>query len=258
MPQIIYEDDDLLILNKPAGLIVNRSETVVDGETLQDWLEQKYELGSRKYELESEEFGKRSGIVHRLDKDTSGIIVVAKNPQAFFDLQKQFKERGVRKTYCALVHGWVKPPRGEIAAPVGRDPKNRQRFAVVEDGRGAITRYRVLGHYTAALQTRRVCCRPVGSDSDYTLLELEPLTGRTHQIRVHLNHINHPIVADPWYAGRKTSRLDNSFCPRLFLHAQSLGLFHPATGAWMKFEADLPEELEKVLQNLEKKEDRGV
>jgi 23S rRNA pseudouridine1911/1915/1917 synthase len=245
-PQILYEDDSLLVVNKPVGMVVNRSETVGEGGTLQEWVEGK--VKSIKYKVESteaEEFRSRAGIVHRLDKDTSGVLVVAKTPRAFAALQRQFKERLVKKTYVALVHGKVAPSRGEIALPVGRDPKNRQRFAVLNSGRPATTRYSVLASYSL-------------DANYYTLLQLEPLTGRTHQLRVHLAHLHHPVVADPWYAGRKTARADRSFCPRLFLHAQSLGFTHPATGAWMKFEADLPKELVKVLQNLEKKEDRGA
>lgn len=265
-PQIIYEDADLLVINKPAGMVVNRSATVREGETLQDWLEKsvlRRELSGRPglsegQAFREEDFLARSGIVHRLDKDTSGVLVVAKNPPAFSDLQRQFKERLVRKTYIALVHGWFSrrpglqegQASGEIRASLGRDPKNRQRFAVTADGRPATTKYRVLEYYDRH-SGRRPESDPGRARMTYTLLELQPLTGRTHQIRVHLAHLHHPVVTDPWYAGRKTSRGDRLFCPRLFLHAQSLGFAHPRTGVWLKVEADLPDDLKKVLQSLQ-------
>lgn len=219
-PKIIFEDDSLLVIDKPAGLVVNRAETQ-KGETLEDW------AAKRGINVE------RSGIVHRLDKDTSGLLVVAKTEAALANLQAQFKGREVVKKYLALVHGKVEPEEGEIFAPLARNPFNRMRFGVFPGGREAQTNYRVLKVYR-----------------DFSFLELSPHTGRTHQIRVHLKYINHPIVSDPIYGGRKNYQADLRFCPRLFLHASYLQIKHPMTGEKMEFSAPLPGDLDKVLQLL--------
>lgn len=244
-PIIIFEDKDILVLEKPAGMVVNRAKSV-KGETLQDWVEGYlgWDWGSLRT-LErtegTEDFVQRSGIVHRLDKETSGLLVVAKTPQAFENLQKQFKERRVRKRYLALVHGRVEPKKGEISAPVGRLPWSRKKFGVFLGGRPAKTEYEVKNYY--ALDAKPYTL---------TLLELVPTTGRTHQIRVHLKYLRHPIVSDPAYAGRKTSREDRKWCPRMFLHASFLGFFHPKTGEWIEFKLKLPEDLKKVFELLKK------
>lgn len=230
-PTIIYEDNDFLVLNKPSGMIVNNADTTKGEETLQDWLEGKFLK-----EDDGSDFYSRAGIVHRLDKETSGIILVAKTPQAFLELQRQFKERIVKKTYLALAHGRVEPEEGIINVPVGRLPWNRKQFGVVAGGRDSVTRYKVLQSYTLYA-------------TPYTLLELYPETGRTHQIRVHLKHINHPIFADFLYAGRKTSRNDRKILSRVFLHAAKISFAHPQTGKQLSFESPLPEELQKVLNS---------
>lgn len=219
-PKIIYEDDSLLVVDKPSGYVVNDSNTVSKDPSLQEWV---------KKNIKSEISGNgslRNGIVHRLDKPTSGIILIAKNENVFKNLQAQFKNREVKKTYVSLVHGKVEEGEGEINAPIGRLPWNRMRFGVFAGGREAVTRYKTLKQI-----------------DDYTLLELYPQTGRTHQIRVHLKHIGHPIVADPLYAGRKTVREDLKTWPRLWLVAKSIEFSHPVTGKRVKFEAPLPTDL---------------
>ncbi len=230
-PKILFEDSDILILDKPAGLTVNRSETA-KGETVQDFLDQKFRNNN-----DGGEFSLRSGIVHRLDKETSGILMVAKNEESFLKLKNQFKERETKKIYVALVHGQLKTSDGEINAPVGRLPWNRMRFGVLAGGREAITKYKVLKNLKF-------------NKEDLTLLELEPKTGRTHQIRVHLKHIGHPIFSDPLYAGRRVSKGDRKILPRVFLHARILEFDHPGTGKRMVFESGLPIELKNLLESL--------
>lgn len=218
---VIFEDSDILVIDKPAGLTVNRSETT-KGDTLQDYLEKTYRIPVE-----------RSGIVHRIDKETSGCLIVAKEKGAFENLQKQFKERLVKKTYVALVHGNVKGD-GEIRVPVGRLPWNRKRFGVLSGGREAVTKYKVIG-------SKMINNEPM------TLLELYPETGRTHQIRVHLKYLGHPIFGDELYAGRKTARKDRRILPRLFLHASKIFFVHPRTGERMTFVSKLPKELENLI-----------
>ena len=230
--KIIYEDEDFLIVDKPSGIIVNKADTTEGEFTVQDFLEQKYFLEGKT--ADESDFYKRGGIVHRIDKETSGILVVAKNKESFENLQLQFKERKVNKTYIALVHGHVTPKEGDIAVPVGRLPWNRKRFGVLAGGKDAITHYKVIEEYKGP----------------FTLLELNPKTGRTHQIRVHLKYFNHPIFGDLFYAGRKTSRQDRKLLNRFFLHAKKISFLHPKTGERVEFESNLPHELESTLKAL--------
>ncbi|MFH1833271.1 MAG: RluA family pseudouridine synthase [Candidatus Levyibacteriota bacterium] len=176
-----------------------------------------------------------------MDKETSGILIVAKTPIAFVNLQAQFKERKVKKIYIALVHGKVEPSVGEIVVPVGRLPWNRKRFGVIAGGREAKTKYRVLRTMNYELSKNK---------ESLTLLELSPETGRTHQIRVHLKYINHPIFSDPLYGGRKVSRNDRKVLPRVFLHAAKISFFHPKTGELISFESELQKELSDFLKKL--------
>lgn len=228
-PKILFEDDNLLVIDKPAGMVVNKAETTEKEKTLQAWVEKK--LGIRKQELG---IGGRAGIVHRLDKETSGLLLIAKTPESFTNLQSQFKNRQVEKRYLALVHGKVVPQEGEIRAPVGRLPWNRERFGILPGGREAVTKYKTVRYY------------PFPKREEYTLLELSPLTGRTHQIRVHLKYAGFPIVGDKFYAGRKRAREDRKFCPRVFLHASFLEFKHPVSGKKLVFESPLPKDLSKV------------
>jgi 23S rRNA pseudouridine1911/1915/1917 synthase len=250
---IIFEDDEILIINKPAGITVNRAETTKNEQTVQDWVEER--SGVKEFESKSKggpkfgeegwdpslDFYNRGGIVHRLDKETSGVLVLAKTPSAFVNLQNQFKEREVKKTYIALTHGVIKPRQGEISVPVGRLPWNRNRFGVLPGGRESKTLYTVLDYYLLPQYKEKV-----------TLLELYPQSGRTHQIRVHLKYINYPIFSDYLYAGRKTARKDRKILERVFLHASSITFDHPATKKRITFAAELPLVLSNFLKNLEK------
>jgi len=226
-PTIIFEDESILVLNKPSGWITNDASTTTTQPVLQTWLREnlKYPLiGDRE---------RRDGIVHRLDKETSGLLIIAKTISAFENLQSQFKERKVTKTYIALTHGEIEPKEGEIVASVGRLPWRRERFGVLPGGREATTDYTVI----KTLENK---------DEKFSLVELYPKTGRTHQIRIHLKFIGHPIVGDYFYAGRKTAREDRLWCPRLFLHASKISFFHPETGKELTFESELPKDLNLV------------
>lgn len=226
-PRVIFEDSDILVLDKPTGWITNEASTTTNQPVVQTWLKENFKyhlIGDREM---------RDGIVHRLDKETSGILIVAKTPDAFTSLQKQFKEREIEKSYTALVHGELTSKKGEIKAPVGRLPWRRDRFGVLPGGRDAVTYYEVKGEY-----------------KDYTLLVLYPKTGRTHQIRIHLKYIGHPIVGDMFYAGRKTARGDRKWCPRLFLHASSIKFTHPINGKVVELSSELPKGLEDALKSL--------
>lgn len=227
-----------MVIDKPSGVVVNRAQTN-RGETIQDWIEKirNKKEDRRKIEIKSEidkEFESRSGIVHRLDKDTSGLLVIAKTPESFANLKNQFKNRETLKKYLALVHGKVEPAVGTVNAPIERNPFNRMHFGIFPGGREAVTDYKSYKNYNG-----------------YTLLEVTPKTGRTHQIRVHLKHLGHPVVSDPIYGGRKQSKQDLTRCPRLFLHAAFLKIKHPATGASLEFESPLPADLQKVLDGLQ-------
>lgn len=238
--KIIYEDSDILVLDKPAGVTVNRSDTTKGEETLQDWIEEELRFKNEDLRIDND-FYKRSGIVHRLDKETSGIILVGKTQEAFLDLQRQFKEREVEKKYVALVHGKVTPAQGEINVPVGRTPWNRKRFGIVAGGREAETRYRVISNFKLPI-----------TNEPLTLLELYPKTGRTHQIRVHLKYLGHPIFSDSLYGGRKITRADRKILKRHFLHASEIYFFHPKTKERLTFKSPLPKDLEELLASIEK------
>lgn len=250
--RVLYTDSQLLVIDKPPGIVVNRAESV-KGETLQDWAERNLQINKSDKPArqaspgdaggstngEDKEFLDRAGIVHRLDKETSGVLIIAKTPLAFRQLQHQFKERLVKKTYLAIAHGKIVPEVGMIRAPVGRLPWNRERFGIVPGGREAITRYRVVSYRTA----------PVAKGQEQlSLVELYPETGRTHQIRVHLKYINHAIVGDFLYAGRKTSRNDRVWAPRVMLHAWKITFTHPTSGEQLAFEAPIPDDMKAIVQ----------
>jgi len=252
--EIIFEDEELLVLDKPAGMIVNRSDTTKGETTLQDWVEKYLKIPNfepqalskprieNNYEEQARlDFINRAGIVHRLDKETSGIILIAKTVDAFINLQSQFKERKVQKTYVALTHGKIEPEKGEINVAVGRLPWNRKRFGVVAQGRESVTEYKVLNikHLVSGKNEELL-----------TLVELHPKSGRTHQIRVHLQYIKHPIFADPLYAGRKTSKQDRRLLSRIFLHASKISFFHPQSNKLLEFESSFPSDLSDFLAGL--------
>jgi len=224
---IVYEDPDLLIVDKPAGLVVHPSAGH-DSGTLVNAL-----LGRGAALAPGGIAGvQRPGIVHRLDRDTSGLLMVARSDAAQASLQAQLKARRVKKTYLALVAGSVAAAAGRIEAPIGRDPGRRTRMAVVQGGRPATTGYRVRERFAG-----------------WTLLELDLVTGRTHQIRVHLEAIGHPVAGDPMY-GTGTSRKGPDGLERLFLHAWRLELTSPTSGRLIRAEAPVPAELERVLDDL--------
>ncbi|HUD18909.1 MAG TPA: RluA family pseudouridine synthase [Patescibacteria group bacterium] len=232
---ILFEDDDILVINKPPGIVVNRAQSVTT-ETIQDWAEKKLQIECKEGESWGDSFESRAGIVHRIDKETSGILVIAKTPQAFEFLQKEFKDRVIKKTYLAIVHGDVVPRAGEIRAPVGRLPWNREHFGIVPGGKDAVTRYSVIGSSF------------ITHGEKVSVLSLAPETGRTHQIRVHLKYINHPIVGDYLYAGRKTSRNDRVWAPRVMLHAWKMTLTHPITALPLAIEAPIPDDMDSIIR----------
>ena len=218
---IVYEDEDLLVVNKAAGMVVHPAPGHTD-DTLVNALLARYP------DLQGVE-GLRPGIVHRLDKDTSGLIIVAKNVRTQAALIEQMKRHQIVKRYLALVEGVVSLDHGSIDAPIGRDPRHRQRMAVMATGgREARTHFRVLERF-----------------HQHTLLLLELETGRTHQIRVHLKAIGHPVVGDPVYGSGNTR--GNLSLKRQFLHAYQLTFAHPSTGKILELEAPLPEDLKAVL-----------
>jgi len=219
---VIFQDFDLMVVDKPAGLTVHPAAGHPSGTLVNALLAITPDLRGISGTL-------RPGIVHRLDKDTSGLIVVAKNDRAMRELQRQLKDREMHKTYLALVHGVPKPAQGVIEAPIGRHPKNRKKMAVVANGRESETRYRV---------------REEIAGGKYALLEVEPVTGRTHQIRVHMAAIGHPIIGDAVY-GKRSDVLG-----RQFLHAWKLAFAMPLGGREVEFESPLPLDLREALDKL--------
>ncbi|MFC1903425.1 RluA family pseudouridine synthase [Chloroflexota bacterium] len=217
---ILYEDDDLIVVDKPAGLTVHPAPGH-PGHTLVNAILSHFP------HLADISDSLRPGIVHRLDKDTSGVMLVAKNKAAQDNLVDQFRTRSVAKAYLVLVKGRLTPERGTIEAAVGRDPRNRKRMAVVTSGREASTEYQVVRYI-----------------DNYTLLEVAPVTGRTHQIRVHLAAIGYPVVGDAVY-GVKSPHLS-----RQFLHACRLGFKLPSTGEYVEFKSELPEDLARTLEKM--------
>ncbi|MFC2017546.1 RluA family pseudouridine synthase [Chloroflexota bacterium] len=220
--KIIYEDDDLLVVDKPAGLVIHPAPGHTSHTLVNAILSHFPHLADISDSL-------RPGIVHRLDKDTSGVMLVAKNNAAQLNLINQFKSRSVVKAYRVLVKGRLTPEDGIIEAFIGRDPRNRKRMVVVGEGRGseARTQYHVVEY--------------VGN---YTLLKVRPETGRTHQIRVHLLAIGYPVVGDPMYG------VKSAYLSRQFLHASCLGFHLPSTGEYVEFTSALPPDLEQALKDI--------
>jgi len=247
-PKIIYEDRELMVIDKPPGWVVNNAESV-KGETIQEWLAANFQFPPKQSGSEQafSDFWLRKGIVHRLDKETSGVLLAAKTEKAFRDLQRQFKERKVEKTYLALVHGKVEPGEGEIKIFVGRLPWNRERFGVIPGGRESLTLYKAIKQYY----------NKTIKNEFYALVEFYPRTGRTHQIRIHAKYLGHPIVSDKFYAGRKTARNDRKWCPRLFLHASGIRFKHPTSGKAISISSKFPPDLKKCLRLLEKVSDNS-
>ena len=222
---IVYEDDDLLVVNKPQGMVVHPAAGHTGGTLVNALM---YHCGDS---LSSINGVMRPGIVHRIDKDTSGLLVVCKSDRAHRDLALQFAEHSIVRVYTAICHGGIADP-GTVDAPLARDPKDRKRITISANGRRAVTHYEPLERLK----------------QDFTLVSCRLETGRTHQIRVHMASIKHPILGDPVYGPKK--------CPfhlnGQLLHAGTLGFVHPVTGEQVVFTSDLPEHFQKVLQNLKK------
>lgn len=225
--EIIYEDRDIIVVNKPKGMVVHPANGNPDG-TLVNAI-----MAICKDSLSGIGGEIRPGIVHRLDKDTSGILIVAKNDKAHINLSEQIKEHKVKKTYIALVKGIVKENNATINMPIGRSEKDRKKMAVTKKGKEAITHFKVLKRY-----------------DKYTLLEINIETGRTHQIRVHLSQIGYPIVGDEVYSKGKNEWNIKGQC----LHAKSLDFKHPITNEDMHLEAKIPQYFEKILEELKERE----
>ena len=228
--EVVYEDDDLIIVNKPAGIVVHPGAGARTG-TLANALAFHFQ------NLSTAGGVARPGIVHRLDKDTSGLLLVAKTEPAHEHLADQFRAREVFKSYVALVHGQVERDRGEIDQPIARDPRHRTRMAIVRGGRSALSIYRARERFAR-----------------FTLIDVELKTGRTHQIRVHLAWLKHPVVGDETYgSGRDNTVADPVIrsqigkLGRQFLHAEKLGFTHPKSGKRLNFTSPLPNELQKLL-----------
>ncbi|MBO0469325.1 RluA family pseudouridine synthase [Enterococcus sp. DIV0242_7C1] len=218
---IVYEDDDVLVINKPQGMVVHPSAGHSQGTLVNALLYHIKDLSSINGVI-------RPGIVHRIDKDTSGLLMVAKNDHAHVALAEQLKDKTSLRKYVALVHGEISHDKGEINAPIGRSKNDRKMQAVIEGGKPAVTHFEVLERFEG-----------------FTLVQLQLETGRTHQIRVHMKYIGYPVAGDPLYGPRKTLKGNGQF-----LHAQMLGFKHPTTGQMMVFEAPLPELFEKTLDDL--------
>ena len=225
--EVIYEDNDIIVVNKPKGMVVHPANGNPDGTLVNAIMAMcKGSLSGIGGEI-------RPGIVHRLDKDTSGLLIVAKNDLAHINMSNQIKDRQVKKIYIALVKGNINENEATINMPIGRSTKDRKKMAVRKDGKEAVTHFKVLKRY-----------------KDYTLLEVKIDTGRTHQIRVHMAEIGHPVVGDIVYSKGK-----NEFgVEGQMLHAQSLDFKHPITGKEMHLEAKLPEYFEKVLEKLDRED----
>lgn len=237
-PGVLFENKSLIAVDKPAGMVVNRAETV-ETKTLQDWIE-----GNLKFPLANDR-SLRNGIVHRLDKDTSGVILVAKTRKAMRDLQDQFKRREVAKKYLALVHGRLTPREGSISLPLARRIRDRERFGVSISGKKAQTTWNVREYLKKKNNTTL-------NEESYSYVEVSPQTGRTHQIRVHLAHVNYPIVSDARYLGKRRARADRKWCPRQFLHAWKLRFRDPLGAKKVSVKSPLASDLRKALMKLRK------
>ncbi|MBN6185916.1 RluA family pseudouridine synthase [Aneurinibacillus sp. BA2021] len=219
---VVYEDSDVIVVNKPRGLVVHPAPGHYSGTLVNALLYHCKDLSGINGLL-------RPGIVHRIDKDTSGLLMAAKNDKAHESLASQLKAHTVNRKYVALVHGVIPHEKGTIDAPIGRDPKNRQQMAVVfEHSKPAVSHFVVLERF-----------------KNHTLVELKLETGRTHQIRVHMKYIDHPLVGDPKYGPKSSFEIEGQA-----LHAKTLGFVHPRTGETLEFHAPLPADMEAILMQL--------
>lgn len=218
---IVYEDDDVAVVNKPQGMVVHPSVGHTSGTLINALMYHIHDLSSINGVV-------RPGIVHRIDKDTSGLLMIAKNDRAHQALAEELKDKKSLRKYLAIVHGNISNDRGVIEAPIGRSEKDRKKQAVTAKGKPAVTHFKVLERF-----------------GNYTLVELTLETGRTHQIRVHMAYIGHPVAGDPLYGPRKTLKGNGQF-----LHAQTLGFTHPTTGESLRFSVEPPAIFQETLENL--------
>jgi 23S rRNA pseudouridine1911/1915/1917 synthase len=272
---VIFEDKDIVVLSKPAGMVTNSAATVKE-ESLQSWFAKNYPQDfpedweemipsdfSDEYGTPEEIYEQRHGMVHRLDKNTSGVMIFARHPGSLVNLLSQFRLRKTQKEYLALVHGRFGVPEGNILAPLARARVDRKKFAVDINGRQAETKYEVADVFSGFIddsfssfsEDNKKLMKQAQRfyNQGFSLVRCWPKTGRTHQIRVHMAHENHPLVGDVIYLGKKRSKVDPLWCERHFLHAESLEFDHPRTGERTKFSAELPADLKKVVSLLEKK-----
>ncbi|MEK5079569.1 RluA family pseudouridine synthase [Solibacillus sp. FSL W7-1436] len=219
--EIVYEDADVLVVNKPRGMVVHPAPGHTSGTLVNGLMHHCKDLSGINGVA-------RPGIVHRIDKDTSGLLMVAKNDVAHESLVNQLVEKSVTRKYTALVHGRIAHEKGTIDAPIGRDQKDRQKQAIVDKGKHAVTHFQVIERF-----------------GEFTLVECRLETGRTHQIRVHMNYIGFPLAGDPKYGPRKTIDFGGQV-----LHAGVLGFIHPVTKEYLEFESPLPEDFKKLLEEL--------
>lgn len=234
---ILYEDGEIVVVDKPPGIVCNRASTVKK-DTLQDWMENRYgqiwsNMVKSGLQLSDDEkyFRERVGLVHRLDKETSGVVVLAKTSNIFNELLRQFRERLVSKEYLALTHGIWSPKTGIIDLPIGRSLNKRLMMMVREGGRESVTEYQVEKEWkNLCLDEAKIMKVNTRGYTGFSLVRFRPKTGRMHQIRVHAKHLGHPLVGDEIYAGRKRSREDRKWCTRVMLTAVRLKLAHPNRG----------------------------
>lgn len=221
--EIVYEDEDVAIVNKPQGMVVHPSAGHYEGTLVNALI---YHLAGR---LSGINGVMRPGIVHRIDKDTSGLLIICKNDFSHNKIAEQLKEHSANRIYHAIVHGVLKNDNGTVDAPLGRSSIDRKKMSICMDGKRAVTHYKVLERF-----------------KDYTYIELKLETGRTHQIRVHMSSIGHPLMGDPVYMPQK----EPVHCDGQILHAKSIGFVSPSTGKYIEFDSDLPEYFEKCLRYL--------
>ena len=219
--EMIYEDEDVCVVNKRRGMVVHPAKVHASGTLVNGLMYQCKDLSGINGVL-------RPGIVHRTDKDTSGLLMVAKNDQAHVSLVDQLVDKTVKRVYVALVHGHIPHSNGKIDAPIGRDEHDRQKMTVTDRGKDAITHFKVLERF-----------------DQYTLVQCELETGRTHQIRVHMNYIGHPLVGDPKYGLPNTIPFGGQV-----LHAETIGFTHPTTGEYMEFTKEPPEDFQKLVNSI--------
>ncbi len=284
-PVILWEDEDLLVINKPAGMVVNNAKSA-SGLTVQQWMTDRQGADymdeilsggqqsewltllpddfSDEYGSAAEIFLQRGYLVHRLDKDTSGVLILAKNPGSMINVMAQFQCRQIQKNYQCLVHGMMAARADTIKLPIMRSAEQKHRFSVDPEGRVAETKYQVIKEYTfdqsQFLLRLKQLRLPVDAELErqldsyqagFSLINCYPKTGRTHQIRVHFSFLDHPLVGDGRYTGKRRQRLDAAWCPRHFLHAENIHFSHPRTGEKISVQAPLPDDLTTALSIIE-------